>query len=84
MTTEIRQGATWTYIGPGPDHGQCHHVTWCKGHVLTWNEETGARNGPGTVGWSGTPEQFRAAFIPASPPCSTREGRAARARWLGL
>ena len=80
----IRQGSTWIYTGPDTRQEKRHHVTWCKGHVLTWNEETGARNGPGTVGWSGTPEQFRAAFIPASPPCSTREGRAARARWLGL
>ena len=76
----IRQGSVWIH------RGQRHHVTWAdKVKVLTWNEETGARHGPGAVAWHGPPADFLANFKPAPPaPGSTREGRAARARWLDL
>ena len=62
----IRQGSTWIYTGPDTKQEKRHHITWAgKGQVLTWNEQTGARHGPGAVAWHGPPADFLANFKPS-------------------
>jgi hypothetical protein len=62
----IRQGSAWIRTRSDTGQEERHHVTSATGtEVITWNEETGARNGPGAVAWHGSPADFLANFKPS-------------------
>jgi hypothetical protein len=62
MTTEIKMGTWWIYVGPGDGKWMRHLVTGVDGETITtWSEFYPGREFGG-FSWMGSPEEFRKVF----------------------